>query len=317
MLRSSALPSVLGQAFDIKVGCCTGAEMSPTKFTTKISNITSGDLRHPVMTECLHDFCFECLYNWLCNSTKCPNCRFDLDEGREKRLNEQNVPTVEHGRVQATQQPVPADSENHLEAPPTSTAIDNALGRELEDRCRIRASESLRPRQSVAEPPPVRSVRSRSRDGQSHRLTVPTNGQAGGRTSMEDRADAALARHNGGIAPRNDSERYRAAQAASVVTVDSVLMITDMLRRRDELEATADVPLLWSESADAVLNEWRKFLHQHKGKTLLAKDLLEGMYEKFRQTLVNQGYLSHHVAVPERFDRFARHIAFAAVHGCP
>jgi hypothetical protein len=92
-------------------------------------------------------------------------------------------------------------------------------------------------------------------------------------------------------------------------------MITDMVRKSNELEEETDVPFLWCESSSKVLYKWRGFLQRQNGRTMLAKDLLEGMYQNFRETVVKYGYMDRRAKTPERFDDFMKQIAVAAVYG--
>jgi hypothetical protein len=133
---------------------------------------------------------------------------------------------------------------------------------------------------------------------------------------MEERAEAALARINGGVAPPNGSEHDTVARQAGVITVDSTRMILDMLLKSNELEVTDAVPLLWSECSARVLYEWRGLLQREDGRTLLSKDLLDGMYLKFRGTIVSYGYWDKRATIPERLHNVMRQVAVAAIHGC-
>lgn len=313
-------------------------------------SICKENVKDPVVTQCAHIYCFECIYQWFSHSTRCPDCRRDLYQARIKQPVQRfssstwvRASTSTAADVQYNPQPALAVahvSDGHKDSgsgqasndpDPEAEIIPYQEPERLQTACLKVQLNSYQ----------YRTMPLASQGRRGHRRSTPSFGSSAYHNveyhppqsvgieceacaylrhepyddddmTAEDRAIHEIVRHNGGQIPRSTTEHDAAAARAQVVVVDAEQMLADMWSMSQTASDGVQVPIRCRAIMKCIWREWRDFLHRQDGRWLLAEGLLKALSQSIERTVVDYGWVQSWQELPDAFLRVLKHTAQAA-----
>lgn len=311
---------------------------------------------NPVITPCQHVYCFDCIYQWLERSTRCPDCRQELDQARKSGWCSSSTitATTPSGRfsnshwINNVAVPQVSEFKWHMESfgPDPQDLSDRlaALDRDTTaDEPSPRASEETG---STATPPAIWEPGRRQwclqrrmplRNRAALPLVfygLPDHTQPTYHAGREEEACAVAVR----LPPFHAQPPSRAVSMplplplpnnglysshsernrnGRLVTVNAEDQLSKMWQSSNSMTDDIEIPIRCRAIAKCVWREWREFLQGNDGRELYAGDLLKSLYSSFEQTIIDYGWESCWQCLPANFIEVMRSTARAAIESEP
>ena len=313
-------------------------------------------LSNAVITPCQHIYCLDCIYEWLGRSTRCPECRKELDQEKKSDscspstitaatpsgrfssshwINSVTVPQVSEFKWHMESfGPDPQDLSDRLAALDPNTTADEPSPR---------ASGETG---STATPPAVREPGRRQwclqrqmplRNRAAHPLVfygLPGNKQDTFSSGLVEEACAVAAclppfharQPSRAISmplplppPNNGlySSHSEHNRNGRLITVNAKEQLSRMWQSHESMADDIEIPIRCRAMAKCVWREWREFLQVNDGHKLYAGDLLKSLYSSFEQTIVDYGWETCWRRLPASFIEVMRSTARAAIESEP
>lgn len=315
-------------------------------------SICKENVKDPVVTQCNHVYCFECIHQWFSISTRCPDCRRNLYQAC-LRQPVQRFSSSAWVRASSLVDPNTEDFQRPDHAPrapsrnhdrSTRAAQEIVGARARPDDPLNRKDEQQLPLSTVASSTSYqyRQAPLVGRRARRHNRATPSFGSSAYHNvefpppktieherlacasfgphmkdespmTAEYRAMREIIRLNGGRIPRSTMEHDVAAARAGVVAVDAEKILADMWLRSQSVSSDVHVPIRCRAIMKCIWREWRDFLHRRHGHWLLAEEVLKALSRSIERTVVEYGWVESWQELPDAFIWILKHTAQAAV----